>query len=68
MSEDFSREIALAAKISAKAESVFDGIEREMRIMKWPDEFKVIMFEAIADTARIKASELSSNVSGAPDV
>lgn len=42
---------ALAEKIMSKAEDVLAGIEREMVIMKWPSEFRAIMWVAIAKVA-----------------
>jgi hypothetical protein len=30
-------------KISAKAEQTLAGIDREMTIMKWPDEYRAII-------------------------
>ncbi len=47
--------IALATKISAKAEETLSRTQVEMDIMKWPNEFRAIMWEAIADAARIRA-------------
>lgn len=57
MSEHLKKSIALATKISAKAEETLAGVEREMTIMKWPDEFRAIMWEAIANTAAIRARQ-----------
>lgn len=51
-----AKAVGLATKISAKAEETLAGIEREMDIMKWPDEFRTIMWEAIVDTAKAKAA------------
>ena len=39
---------ALAEKITQKAHDAFAGVEREMMIMKWPAEFRAIMWHAIA--------------------
>jgi hypothetical protein len=58
MSEHLQRSIALATKISAKAEETLAKLEHEMNVMKWPDEYRAIMWEAVADTARIKADGL----------
>lgn len=51
MSEDMSKAVALAEKITLKAERALDGILREMVIMKWPAEFRAIMWGAVADLA-----------------
>jgi hypothetical protein len=49
-------------KISAKAEQTLAGIDREMTIMKWPDEYRAL-WEAIADAASIRAREARHSVS-----
>lgn len=51
---------ALAEKITTKAEAALSGIEREMLIMKWPAEFRAIMWGAVADIAfkrRVEAEQ-----------
>jgi len=48
--------VELADKITAKAEEALAGIEREMTIMKWPDEFRAIMWGAVADIAARRAA------------
>lgn len=60
MSTHLEKSIALATKISTKAEGALDALEREMRIMKWPAEFRVIMWEAVAAVATIRAQQLKS--------
>jgi hypothetical protein len=57
MSTQLEKSIALATKISAKAEDAVAGIEREMIIMKWPNEFRAIMWEAVAAVAAIRARQ-----------
>lgn len=57
MSAHIEKSVALATKISAKAEEALAGIEREMIIMKWPDEFRAIMWEAISAIATIRATQ-----------
>ncbi len=47
--------IALAEKITAKAEDSVARLEREMIIMKWPAEFRVIMWEAVVEVAAQRA-------------
>jgi hypothetical protein len=59
MSTHLEKSIALATKISAKAEETLAGIEREMHIMKWPNEYRAIMWEAISDAAKARASSVS---------
>lgn len=48
---------ALAAKITSKAEGVLDGLQFEMDIMKWPAEFRAIMWGAVADIANNRRVE-----------
>lgn len=55
MTSQMERAVALATKISAKAEETLSRTQTEMDIMKWPAEFRAIMWEAIADAARIRA-------------
>lgn len=47
----------LAEKITQKAADALDTLEREMIIMKWPAEFRAIMWSAVAQTATIRAVE-----------
>jgi hypothetical protein len=42
---------ALAHKITSKAEDALSGLEREMTIMKWPPDFREIMWGAVAAIA-----------------
>jgi hypothetical protein len=49
--------IALATKISAKADDTLAKLDHEMTIMKWPDEFRAIMWEAVAAQAAIYAKQ-----------
>lgn len=60
MTSHAEKAVALASKISAKAEETLAGIEREMRVMKWPDEFRAIMWETISDAASIRAKQARS--------
>lgn len=55
MNRDTSKEQALAEKIVAKASDALGALDREMRIMKWPNEFRVIMWEAVAAEAQSRA-------------
>jgi len=55
MTSHIEKSIALASKISTKAEETLAGIEQEMALMKWSDEFRAVMWEAIADAAAIRA-------------
>jgi hypothetical protein len=55
MSDDIIQAMALAGRISAMAEDVLSGIDRSMKIMKWPNEFKIIVWEAIAAEASSRA-------------
>jgi len=51
------KSIALATKISAKAEDALARLDHEMTIMKWPAEFRAIMWETVADIASRRASK-----------
>ena len=55
MSSHLEKSIALAGKISAKAEETLAGLDHEMDAMKWPAEFRAIMWEARSETALIRA-------------
>lgn len=46
---------ALAEKIAAKAAGALSALDREMHIMKWPAEFRTIMWEAVAHEAMSRA-------------
>lgn len=46
----------LAEKIAAKAAETLDGLEQEMNFMKWPQEFRAIMWGAVAHAATLRAS------------
>lgn len=48
---DYGKAIAVAAKITTKAEAALDGLNREMKIMKWSPEFRAIMWDAVAQVA-----------------
>lgn len=48
---------ALAEKITRKASDTISALEREMIVMKWPAEFRAIMWDAVAHTASIRADE-----------
>jgi hypothetical protein len=49
--------VALAGKIAAKAEDALSGLDREMRIMGWPPEFRAIMWGAVAQAALKRQAE-----------
>lgn len=57
MSEHLKKSIDLAAKISAKAEDTLEVLEREMVAMRWPGEYRGVMWQAVADLAAIKARQ-----------
>jgi hypothetical protein len=54
---DVEKSIDLATKISVKAEDALSRLTMEMAIMKWPAEFRAIMWETVADIAHIRAQE-----------
>lgn len=60
MISHLEKSIDLATKISTKAEGALDSLEREMIVMKWPAEFRVIMWEAVAAVATIRARQAKS--------
>lgn len=43
MSDDIIQAMALAGRISAMAEDVLSGVDRPMKITKWPNEYKIII-------------------------
>ena len=45
----------LAAKIAGKASDTVAHLQREMDIMKWPEEFQAIMWGAVRDEAAARA-------------
>jgi hypothetical protein len=51
---------ALADRITKKAADTLAGLDREMTIMKWPPEFRSIMWEAVAAEARARAIDDAS--------
>lgn len=61
MTSHMEASIALADKLTTKAEGALSGIEREMIIMKWPAEYQAIMWETVAAVAssRAKAAKRS---------
>lgn len=56
--EHLMKSLALTDKITKKAEAALDGLEREMILMKWPAEFRAIMWEAVAAVASSRAAAL----------
>jgi hypothetical protein len=47
----------LAERIARKAADALDPLRLEMAIKKWPAEFRVIMWEAVASVAMQQAAE-----------
>lgn len=64
MTTHMERAQALANKITKKAEDALSGLEREMSIMKWPPEFRAIMWGAVVEMASLKRSEAQSAADG----
>ncbi len=54
MTSHIEKSIALAGKITAKAEDAVSRLDRE--IVSWPAEFQVIMWEAVAAVASSRAA------------
>lgn len=48
---------ALAEKIAKRAQDVLDPLRIEMAMARWPAEYRVIMWEAVAATATALAAE-----------
>lgn len=44
----------LAERIAKKAAGTLDSLELEMTIMKWPSDFRAIMWGAVAHEAAIR--------------
>lgn len=63
MSSHAEKSMALADKITAKAEATLAALDREMIAMKWPDEFRIIMWEAVAVVASSYAASLKKGTS-----
>lgn len=55
MQNDVAKVIDIAEKITAKASGALHPLEREMIVMKWPAEFRVILWEAVAAIATQRA-------------
>lgn len=55
MTDHEAKAKALAEKIEKKASDALDSLEREMAIMKWPAEFRAIMWSAVAEIATRRA-------------
>lgn len=53
MPSDAAKVIDMASKITAMAEGSLAGLERVMA--GWPAEFRVILWEAVAHTATLRA-------------
>lgn len=56
----------LAEKIAAKAAETLARLELEMTVMKWPREFRAIMWGAVAHEATLRAAE-QKPVEASPD-
>lgn len=55
------RAVKLAEKIKIKADTTLRILELEMRAMKWPNEYRTIVWEAVAHEAMRRAEEARSN-------
>ena len=60
MSRPFENEINLARQISVKAEEALRDIDRAMTLMDWPNEYRSIMWAAVADLAAIRAQQANT--------
>jgi hypothetical protein len=52
---DLDKAAALAKKIEQKASDTLAALDGEMAIMKWPAEFRTIMWNAVAHEAMLRA-------------
>ena len=64
MPNDAVKVIETASKIAAMAEGSLAGLERVM--VGWPAEFRVILWEAVAHTATLRAEAARDPVGSAP--
>jgi hypothetical protein len=48
---------SVAEKMMLKAVTALSGLEREMEVMKWPPEFRAIMWRTIAHLATLYAED-----------
>lgn len=55
--EHMARALVVAERVSARATEALGELDREMKLMKWPAEFRAIMWEAVADLASRRANE-----------
>lgn len=49
--------LKLAEQIAAKVRRATDPLEREMKVMQWPGEFRAILWRCLADKAITMARE-----------
>lgn len=54
---DIKRAEVLAEKIAKKAKDALADLDREMDIMKWPPEFRAILWGAVAHEAALREHE-----------
>lgn len=47
---------ALAEKIRGKAKDALAGLDREMRIMKWPAEFRAVLWGVVGHMALLRGA------------
>lgn len=55
MTSHLEKSISLADKITDKADDALSQLEREMIIMKWPADFRALMWRVVAEMARGRA-------------
>lgn len=54
---DLAATLKLAEQIAAKVQRATDPLERGMKIMQWPGEFRAILWRCLADKAIMMARE-----------
>lgn len=49
--------VQTAERLLQKAEGALDPLAREMKVMRWPPEFRAILWDAVARRAALLAAE-----------
>lgn len=57
MSSHMEKSVALADKITTRAEEALADLDREMALRRWPADFRAIMWEAVAAVATSRADD-----------
>lgn len=57
MSSHMEKSVALADKITTRAEEALADLDCEMALRRWPADFRAIMWEAVAAVATSRADD-----------